>query len=247
MKTIFTLFILPTMLIAISCLATNQSKPGKVVKNHPSWYVPENHNFPGIPVDTSPTPGPNDIRPEIFKRRLANLFNPEFMSISRPNNFGEVLTFGRAGKWRSPYQRAMKLVRRLGNIPQSMKRKRQRVVMGWYKKLDGCPVEYSWLDLGRRYWPRYIKRGHCNSSNRCQLSPDSLKCQPSEHKVLTLLRFTCSKRNRSCSWYNTRIPVIKNCACICKDKNWYRRCLLVKVVHEQVWRICKRGGFVYMF
>ncbi|KAJ9591539.1 hypothetical protein L9F63_001893, partial [Diploptera punctata] len=127
-------------------------------------------------------PKPHDLNATTLKAKLGRNFDPNFMSISRPvrhpnnnhHNQSELAEF--------PFKRNKKgrLVP-MGEMPRSLRkmnfkyirlpdgsRLRTRISAKLKKKLQqflwaftACPIVYRWKDLGIRFWPRYLKEGHC--------------------------------------------------------------------------------------
>lgn len=79
-----------------------------------------------------------------------------------------------------------------------------------------CPVNFTWKDLGVRFWPRWIKIGRCYNGRSCSI-PAGMGCKPSGTRHLTLLRWHCKNWDytRSCSWIRVQYPIISECQCSC--------------------------------
>jgi noggin len=54
-----------------------------------------------------------------------------------------------------------------------------------------CPIVYRWKDLGIRFWPRYLKEGHCPAGKASCSIPPGMKCRPAAKAHKTLLRWYC--------------------------------------------------------
>ncbi len=100
-------------------------------------------------------------------------------------------------------------------------------------------MSYNWLDLGDLFWPRWVKKGHCESSldiarqddnsnadnnsnnNSFDCSwPRGMKCMAGKSKVLHILRWHCrlrrtnsGKSKHKCRWYKVPYPVTESCMC----------------------------------
>ena len=77
-------------------------------------------------------------------------------------------------------------------------RLRTRISAKLQKKLQqflwaftACPVVYRWKDLGIRFWPRYLKEGHCPPGKTSCSIPPGMKCRPAAKAHKTLLRWHC--------------------------------------------------------
>lgn len=92
----------------------------------------------------------------------------------------------------------------------------ESVLQSWLLDMSACPVYYKWVDKGRIFWPRYIRKGACSveelengyhnelnpssssssssSSSRNSCSwPPVLQCRPDSPKRVTYLRWTCTQ------------------------------------------------------
>ncbi len=81
-----------------------------------------------------------------------------------------------------------------------------------------CPVIYRWKDLGSRYWPRWIKQGHCTANQSCSFPP-GMSCRASEEREVVLLRWHCQYWDppRFCKWIPLHYPIIRQCSCGCSS------------------------------
>jgi noggin len=59
----------------------------------------------------------------------------------------------------------------------SPKLRRKLVQFLW--AYTACPLFEKWRDLGIRFWPRWLKEGHCHSERSCSI-PAGMTCQPSQ-------------------------------------------------------------------
>ncbi|PSN57292.1 hypothetical protein C0J52_02530 [Blattella germanica] len=158
-------------------------------------------------------PKPHDLNSTALKAMLGRNFDPNFMSISRPtrhpnhnhNHSGSDLV-------EFPFKRNKKgrLVP-MGEMPRSLRkmnfsfirlpdgsRLRTRISAKLKKKLQqflwaftACPIVYRWKDLGIRFWPRYLKEGHCPAGKTSCSIPPGMTCRPKEKTHKTLLRWHC--------------------------------------------------------
>jgi noggin len=72
-------------------------------------------------------------------------------------------------------------------ISAKLKKKLQQFLWAF----TACPIVYRWKDLGIRFWPRYLKEGHCPAGKVSCSIPPGMKCRPSAKAHKTLLRWHC--------------------------------------------------------
>ncbi|XP_025199468.1 noggin-like [Melanaphis sacchari] len=82
-------------------------------------------------------------------------------------------------------------------LPEQLPAQYQELMRSWLVHRSTCPVEYVWTDLGKSFWPRWIKNGRCGRLGTMSCSwPPGMSCMPSSIKVLNLLRWHCWLKNR---------------------------------------------------
>jgi noggin len=101
-----------------------------------------------------------------------------------------------------------------------------------------CSVYEKWRDLGSRFWPRWLKEGHCYTERSCSIPP-GMNCKPSEAEykvkvyivyqikiliifiVQVILRWHCQDYDKAkkCRWLPIRHPIVTGCACECPNKH----------------------------
>lgn len=74
-------------------------------------------------------------------------------------------------------------------ISAKLKKKLQQFLWGF----TACPIVYRWKDLGIRFWPRYLKEGHCPAGKTSCSIPPGMKCRPAAKAHKTLLRWHCAQ------------------------------------------------------
>jgi noggin len=125
-------------------------------------------------------------------------------------------------------------------ISQRLRRKLQNFLWAY----TACPVTRRWRDLGVRFWPRWLKEGHCPESP-CSIPP-GMRCQPAGLRHQALLRWHCRPsglalasaglqqgqglqggqalqglgEQRHCSWIKVEYPIITECACSCAEDRY---------------------------
>jgi noggin len=72
-------------------------------------------------------------------------------------------------------------------ISAKLKKKLQQFLWAF----TACPIVYRWKDLGIRFWPRYLKEGHCPAGKVSCSIPPGMKCRPASKAHKTLLRWHC--------------------------------------------------------
>ncbi|GBM94356.1 hypothetical protein AVEN_3948-1 [Araneus ventricosus] len=69
----------------------------------------------------------------------------------------------------------------------------EALVRQFFMKRTSCPVEFTWKDLGNKYWPRWVRQGECmNRDGFCSFPPGMI-CVPGVSTVVHLLHWQCSK------------------------------------------------------
>lgn len=115
-------------------------------------------------------------------------------------------------------------------ISPRLRRKLQNFLWAY----TACPVTRRWRDLGLRFWPRWLKEGHCPESP-CSIPP-GMRCRPAATRHQALLRWHCRPQGshqglglhgadpkqpqRHCSWIKVEYPVITECSCGCADDRY---------------------------
>lgn len=230
----------PTVISGNSLLENylyDQSKRGKLgsydVRPRPS------NGFPILPLiesaDTRYDPDPDDIDEEFLLKRLGPAYDRQFMSKSRPL----VSLLQPNGTLEFPF----KVSRRLRVVPQKpvevpkelmklfstdqlpnglhvkmhLKGKHRRKIFNYLWAYTFCPVLYRWVDLGPRFWPRWIREGQCLTGQSCSVPP-GMTCRPDGAKTLELFRWHCKDKSiRHCKWLIIQYPVLTSCKCACAD------------------------------
>ncbi|XP_069701334.1 noggin-3-like [Periplaneta americana] len=159
-------------------------------------------------------PKPHDLNATALKAMLGRNFDHHFMSITRPNRHSNQNHSASSGNdlVEFPFRRNRRgrLVP-VGEMPRSLRkmnfkyirlpdgsRLRTRISAKLKKKLQqflwaftACPIVYRWKDLGIRFWPRYLKEGHCPPGKTSCSIPPGMTCRPAAKDHKTLLRWHC--------------------------------------------------------
>ncbi|VVC32894.1 Cystine-knot cytokine [Cinara cedri] len=82
-------------------------------------------------------------------------------------------------------------------LPKQLPAQYQEIVRSWLLHRASCPVEFTWTDLGKSFWPRWIRTGRCGRSETPSCSwPPGMSCMQTSVRVLNLLRWHCWLKNR---------------------------------------------------
>ena len=57
----------------------------------------------------------------------------------------------------------------------------------WLSDVTRCEVNYKWIDLGIRYYPRYVAKGYCDQQQSCSI-PEGMYCQPNDERRINFFR-----------------------------------------------------------
>ncbi|XP_054287319.1 noggin-2-like [Macrosteles quadrilineatus] len=190
-------------------------------------------------------PRPSELNSTLLRHKLGKNLDTSFMSVSRPRDSKE---FFNHSDFLFRRNRRGRLVP-VGDMPRHLKdmdfkfvrlpdgtKLRTRVSAKLKKKLQqflwaftSCPVSYRWKDLGLRFWPRWLKEGHCPSGKTSCSIPPGMKCRPSSTVHKTILRWHCRSpvfnnaalqpHHRLCSWIKVEYPIVTQCSCACPGQN----------------------------
>lgn len=158
-------------------------------------------------------PRPHDLNATALRPMLGRNFDPQFMSITRPRHSSHNhSTSSGSDLVEFPFRQNKRgrLVP-VADMPRSLRkmnfkyirlpddsRLRTRISAKLKKKMQqflwaftACPIVYKWKDLGIRFWPRYLKEGHCPAGKASCSIPPGMKCRPAGKAHKTLLRWHC--------------------------------------------------------
>lgn len=213
-------------LCALLCVLTHRGacQPFYLLRPVPSDSLPvlELQEDPDPELD----PADRDLNQTELRSVLGRGFDPNFMSVSPPEDRDrdrdrdreEELQAGHRVSGSLPAElRALELEAALGRGRQRPGRKLRRRLQLWLWSLGLCPVVQAWTDLGRRFWPRYVKLGSCSSRRSCSV-PEGMRCAPAKSSSFTLLRWRCVHRRsgpQRCVWIPVQYPVVSECKCAC--------------------------------
>ena len=173
----------------------------------------------------------------ILKNRMGAMFDAEYMSIDEPASFrahdhskhrrtNKTISSKNRMKNVPPMSEEVKNLvfvgKRKGGSERTLGRKTSDKFRSWLWNLSKCPVRYKWVDLGPKFFPRYLKRGHCSKKKTCSF-PAGMKCKEDKYKPVMLLIYICLPSqnyvNASCKWRSMRsLKVLEKCKCSCTDR-----------------------------
>ncbi|XP_046994006.1 noggin-like [Schistocerca americana] len=100
------------------------------------------------------------------------------------------------------------------NYPAKFRKKLQHFLWAF----TACPVEHEWRDLGVRYWPRFLRLGHCAAGAASCSIPPGMHCRPDAKIEKKLLSWRCLGRppsDRHCQWMDFSMFIVESCTCAC--------------------------------
>ena len=182
------------------------------------------------PISRDKLPKEADTDPRVLSSILGKNFEPDFMAFVRPMesvrypNGTYDYDIGRDGKLQFKPPSGFKSVAfSLPGRPSSriqIKNRKSRLQLEKYlAAYTHCPVLYKWMDLGPRFWPRWLRQGNCRDGggrDRSCSIPAGMSCKMHKSTGKTLLWWHCrNQKTTQCGWINIKYPVITNCKCSC--------------------------------
>ncbi|XP_071038534.1 noggin-2 isoform X2 [Parasteatoda tepidariorum] len=61
----------------------------------------------------------------------------------------------------------------------------------WMMRRSSCPIHFSWKDLGKKYWPRWVREGVCLKRDGYCSFPAGMNCVPGATTSVQLLNWQC--------------------------------------------------------
>ncbi|PAA65110.1 hypothetical protein BOX15_Mlig029943g3 [Macrostomum lignano] len=99
-----------------------------------------------------------------------------------------------------------------------LRRPQRRRLRRYLLEATACRVAPGWRDLGKAFWPRWLRQGECRQppSGSCSI-PSGMRCQPDRKRRLYVLRYLCARHwHRSqCRWVRQSMQVLRSCKCSC--------------------------------
>jgi len=185
-------------------------------------------------------PTSRDLEPRTLTSLLGEEFDIEFMAITRPTDslahpngtyLYDASTLSRGFAVRLPRLRGFRIpgspdsAGRVAIKGRAARRRAQRYLAAY----SYCPVFARWRDLGRRFWPRWIREGSCRGDQRARSCsvPPGMTCRPHRSATKTVLWWHCRTSSRGrpvqssstsatpCGWIPIKYPIITSCKCSC--------------------------------
>lgn len=196
----------------------------------------------GTSGDRQLGPTSRDLEPRTLTALLGEEFDIEFMAITRPKDslahpngtyLYDASAITRGFAIRLPRLRGFRVpgspdsVGRVAIKGRAARRRAQRYLAAY----SYCPVFARWRDLGRRFWPRWIREGTCRGDQRARSCsvPPGMTCRPHQSATKTVLWWYCPRSSRgrpgqgssslsstpACGWIRIKYPIITACKCSC--------------------------------
>lgn len=217
-------FAVPCSLYLLFLLRLSFSHPGSAHRNVRVRPLPSEHlPLPDLKEDPNPEydPREQDLSESALRKKLGSSFDAEFMSVTSPN---ATVASGLAtspppaapGGTMPDELRRLDMTRTPYGLHVRVGKKARRKFLQFLWSHTHCPVLYTWRDLGLRFWPRYVREGHCFTRRSCSL-PQGMFCKPSASVSKTFLRWYCQGflPQKFCTWIPVHYPIISQCKCAC--------------------------------
>lgn len=175
-------------------------------------------------------PPESELNHRKLRKTLGRDFDSEYMGIGRPiiavfQPNGTVTVKKRKGR---PKGRRPDYVKDVGKpiryanqmrLPGlNVNRRTKRKIKKYMWNYTHCPVVYAWKNLGIRFWPQWIKEGHCYNGRSCSIPP-GMSCRPTGSETRTIFRWHCPLNKKGqllkCKWIRIQYPIITECSCSC--------------------------------
>ncbi|XP_070580827.1 noggin-like isoform X2 [Ptychodera flava] len=214
------------LLVIVVLLGASDCQPDKYLDDSLPESPTKNCKYLNLPILDLQTDGSSQYLPpatELTDQKkllkiMGDNFDDEFMSIEKPKRRREPLEWKLQGDM-PEYIKNQNLRRypdgtnmRLG-LPYLQSRKKFRK---WLWGRTHCPVKYVWKNLGKRFWPRWLKVGECYQTKQSCSIPSGLTCLPSISTSKNVLFWGCIRERQNemyCRWITVPYPVITECKC----------------------------------
>lgn len=191
-------------------------------------------------IETAPSlddPRISELNITTLRLKLGSNYDPNVMSIHPPadkedssyfgfrrNRLGRLIPTGTMPDYLSKIDFKYLTLTNGSKLRTKISPKLKRKIQQFLWAYTACPVVYKWKDLGIRFWPRYLKTGHCPKNVSCSVPP-GMTCRPSASTHKTLLRWLCKSYlhspspHRHCQWIKVDYPVLTECSCSCASES----------------------------
>jgi len=183
-------------------------------------------------------PSSKDLDPRLLGELLGSDFDRDFMSVTRPRDSvshpnGTYLFDPTDSTYIASALPKLPGFRVPGSPDQqssriTIKGRARRQAKLYLAAYSFCPVYVRWRNLGRRFWPRWIREGSCRGEKRARSCsvPPGMTCRPHRSATKTVLWWHCRSTGRgrsptlttvttACGWIPIKYPVITACKCAC--------------------------------
>lgn len=191
------------------------------------------------------SPKPEDLKLKRLIKKLGDDFNDNWMSIERPIHAdrNDIVTISNSeidDNLLKDYEALNMTLTDANNVISNVSEKTINLFKRWLLLHGTCTVRFEWTDIGSLFWPRWIKKGICDTEVSCSWPP-GMNCVATEREILRILRWNCRNRKRKrrkrrrnrlnndikvnrkrrreryggmrCRW--TKIPYTVNNKCVC--------------------------------
>jgi hypothetical protein len=218
------------LLLAAVTAASNSTLPITPSMEHPVdpkavFQTVDLRNFtatrlPGNFLKLLHKPDTRDIDNSMLKLNLGDKFDPEFMSIERPNdserhnaNATKTLEESADRIVTMLLSEATRQVRRKGRRQkqrESLKTAFMEAARVWTRYETDRWTQFRWVDLTKRFWPRWIKTASCSQS--CTSRGNSCHKFEGEKEILRWQCLRIPKLDPQCFWIRTTVKLVTGCS-----------------------------------
>nr|XP_022313304.1 noggin-2-like isoform X1 [Crassostrea virginica] len=204
----------------------------------PVIKIPPFGRLPGI---MQYVPKGKQLKEKRLRKRLGKDLDKFWMSIDKPAAQEERVSVS------GPNQVRLQILEDIENFTRSYKFQIENTTdivdetVSFFRQMvnyGSCNVRYEWEDLSILFWPRWVRRGSCDTEASCSF-PAGMYCTSSRSHVINLLRWTCKRKRRGskrrktknktedvprrkkgfpgvrCRWKKVPFPVTAECVCSC--------------------------------
>ena len=213
------LVFLLSSVVFVDYVTGSQIKLSRIPVNLPTVHrneFPYSNNFVKIPGERIPGfmrygPRKRDLKKKRLLRKLGSDYNDKWSSIDPPKETSDDIVLSQNAQ-----KIDLKLTHFFGtlnltffdsqNNVVNMSGETRELFRLWLLRHGSCPVTYTWQDLGVLFWPRWIRRGHCDETQGLSCSwPPGMSCVPAESTMVKILRWNCRKKKRKGKKRKTKI------------------------------------------
>ena len=132
-------------------------------------------------------PRRSDANDGTLRNRLGRRFDPDWMSVAQPSSLAR----------RCPHL-PHNVTQRFHRNSSALSRESRRLVASTCRSerqrhSRTCSLAYRWRNLGRNFWPQWVRDASC-TRNGCDVT--SSRCQADQTKTLHIFAWQCRQRTR---------------------------------------------------